>query len=292
MSTRTAHSLREAARHLIPRRLRVVLWRLMRANKRLWRLVQLTTLRTLDLVASNSPAVLRPWLGDRRDRFKVAIRPRLVPERRLQRSFREALAMLKERKDGMPLGDYLEFGVFNGTSMVCMYRALQELDLAGVRSFGFDSFAGLPQDATDPDEGGLWHPGQFAASCEFATMVLRHSGVDPGRVRLIPGWFDETLTNDTAESLGLETVSVVMIDCDLYASTRTALQFAAPFISGVAIFVFDDWHSGQLSRRGLGERRAFEEFLDEHPEFSATPLRELRYTRHAEVFLVEQRHSR
>ena len=48
---------------------------------------------------------------------------------------------------------------------------------------------------------------------------------DNGRVELVPGWFDESLTDETRSRLGIERASVIMMDCVLEASTLTALEF-------------------------------------------------------------------
>jgi hypothetical protein len=51
-----------------------------------------------------------------------------------------------------------------------------------------------------------------------------------------------------------------MLDCDLYSSSRAALDFSAPAIGPAAVLVCDDWrHSGED-----GQQRAFREFLEQH----------------------------
>jgi hypothetical protein len=77
-----------------------------------------------------------------------------------------------------------------------------------------------------------------------------------------------------------------MVDCDLYASTRKALEFCTPLIVDEAVLVFDDWDAGGLGARGVGERRAFEELLAEHPDLRAA---ELPAYEPARAFLVSRR---
>jgi hypothetical protein len=62
--------------------------------------------------------------------------------------------------------------------------------------------------------------------------------------------------------------SVIMVDCDLYASARTALHFSADLIVDEAVVFFDDWADAELAAKGLGERRAFEEFQAANPALS------------------------
>src|SRR3989337_4080318 len=68
----------------------------------------------------------------------------LVRPSELQPKFRKAVEFLINNLGASNVGDYLEFGVFQGTSLNCMYQTLMELKLDDVRLFGFDSFKGLP----------------------------------------------------------------------------------------------------------------------------------------------------
>jgi hypothetical protein len=159
----------------------------------------------------------------------------LVPLDELERVFRRALTYLRESSD-QSVGDYLEFGVFRGDSLLCMDRLRRELGLS-FRLFGFDSFEGLPA---------------LAAGDESL------------------GWYEKILTPALVRKYDLAKVSLIMIDCDLYSSTQTALEFSAPLIEDEAIVFFDDWDGGTgLAERGEGEARAYFEFLDRHPEFSS-----------------------
>ena len=214
---------------------------------------------------------------------RVKNRIRHVDEMKLHRSFQGALELLLDQSNGEPIGDYLEFGVYNGTSMICMHQVLRELKLDGPRLIGFDSFEGLPS-----DEEGVWRAGDFKSSLEFTQAVLSWSGVDWSRVVLVKGFFEDTLNASLAKQHEMEKAAVIMIDCDIYAGARDALEFCAPMIRNDAVIVFDDWHSG-LADQGMGEKRAFDELLGRHPEFSSTYLEGLSdYTDAAAVFHVRR----
>ena len=47
---------------------------------------------------------------------------------------------------------------------------------------------------------------------------------------LVAGWFDDTLNEATIQKHRITKASVIMIDCDLYSSTKAALDFCARFI--------------------------------------------------------------
>jgi len=69
-----------------------------------------------------------------------------INEGELLPQFREALRYLQEKMGAENIGDFLEFGVCQGTSLGLMYDELLDAGLNHVRLFGFDSFAGLPHD--------------------------------------------------------------------------------------------------------------------------------------------------
>lgn len=210
----------------------------------------------------------------------------LVPAEKLTQKYDEALRILEERaQPGEPLGDYLEFGVYQGTSLSCFHEALQSRPASTTRLFGFDSFDGLPPLASDDDDG-VWLPGQFKSSYEYTRAYLTKKGVDWNRTFLIKGWFNDTLGDALVEEYNIERASVVMVDCDIYSSAKQALEFSVRFIKGNAIIFFDDWHYNELDKQNMGEKRAFDEILQEHPQLHAQPLDDLIYHQNARVFLV------
>ncbi|NES01347.1 MAG: hypothetical protein F6J86_47610 [Symploca sp. SIO1B1] len=75
-----------------------------------------------------------------------------------------------------------------------------------------------------------------------------------------------------------------MVDCDMYLSAKEALNFCAPLIQEEAIIFFDDWYSQNLDQKNMGEKRAFDEFLQENPHFSTEKLGS--YTANAQIFRV------
>lgn len=208
--------------------------------------------------------------------LKGALSPEtLVPTEELLRVDRHALVHLRE--SAPPVGDYLEFGVYRGDSLLCMDRARREAGLL-FRLFGFDSFEGLPELAVDDQSLG-WTSGSFRSNYSSTRRRLTNNGIDWSRTVLVKGWYDETLTPELRDEHELTKASTIMIDCDLYSSTRTALEFSAPLIRDEAIIFFDDWDGGSgLAERGEGEGRAFREFLTEHSEFSATEFDSYHHT--------------
>jgi hypothetical protein len=198
---------------------------------------------------------------------EIRMRARLVDAEKLEERFREAIALL--HAEDVEIGDYLEFGVYNGTSLTCMHRALVASGNRHSRLIGFDSFEGLPPIAAT-DSGGHWRPGEFKSSLEFARRVLDYERVDWNRVELVKGYFDTTLTEQGRADLRIRRASVIMIDCDLYQSTKEALQFCGPAVVDQTVIFFDDWYP--LANQGLGEQKAFVEWLAADPTLKAREL--------------------
>jgi hypothetical protein len=233
---------------------------------------------------------LPPSLRLRLGRFQVRVAYMhglaLVPERELQRSYETALAMLGDQATSAG-STYLEFGVFVGTSMSCMYKAASSSGANGLRFVGFDSFQGMPEGVEQVDDQ-RWHEGQLHADMELTHQNMRRLGVPSSRIELVPGWFEESLTDETRQRLGLVRASVVMFDCVLSTSTRLALDFCTPLIAERAIFYFDDWNARNLAEQHLGERAAFDQWLAFHPELTAEEVPALHYSDDALAFLIRR----
>ena len=192
------------------------------------------------------------------------------------------LAIRSLQANNHVFGDYLEFGVSRGTSMVCMARALSRADLDKVRLIGFDSFEGMPSEAATQG----WEPGQFFSPVSTTKAYLKSEGVELGRVELVKGWFKDTLNHETAQALSLSKASLVMVDCDIYTASKEALWFVEPFIKDEAVIMFDDWGWRSDSNQ-IGQREAYTEFLERFPHFTSESLPA--YRPEAKVFRINRR---
>jgi hypothetical protein len=170
-------------------------------------------------------------------------------------------------------GDYLEFGVFRGTTFIHAYKWMST-QFAEMRFFAFDSFEGLPPISSIDASNGYssnFHQGQFACSEEEFRQNLRDHDVDMSRVRIIKGWFGETLNQTLTEEYGIDKIAAAWVDCDLYESTVPVLEFITPFLTTGSVIVFDDWRCFRNSPN-FGEKRACREWLSRNTD---TVLHEL-----------------
>lgn len=181
-------------------------------------------------------------------------------------------------------GDFLEFGVFRGERLMQAYdtvdfllkriksrkdpylRTCDPSTLERMRFFGFDSFEGLPEakgiDITEGQERWLGRGGFSASLSEVSSLVPRKA-LDSGRIRLVKGWFDQSLTPGLKQSQQLKSAAIVHIDCDYYESTVPVLEFVTDLLVNGSVLIFDDWwmYHGRSDR---GEQRAFYEWKERH----------------------------
>lgn len=206
----------------------------------------------------------------------------LVPPQTLINFFTSCLTKLKSISGGN-VGDYLEFGVFNGNSIGSMYLARNAIGMRSMRLFGFDAFQGLPP-GSEKEDAGVYQAGFYTCSFEQMQQCLTRRNVDPKEITWVNGWYNETLTEETAKKLELKKVWVAFIDCDTYSSSKAALNFLKPLITDSAILCFDDWKLYNLDVKGEGEYRSFNEFLESNPQFKAQEIKS--YNRKSRSFLI------
>ena len=136
-------------------------------------------------------------------------------------------------------GGYMEFGVYKGDSINLIASTLPDKII-----YGFDSFEGLPEDwRYDLQKGGFNVNGNLPKVNE--------------NVRLVKGWFNETLPSFVKEHP--EPCACIHVDCDLYSSTKPIFaELKNQIVSGTVI-AFDEYFNYPSWQEG--EYKAFMEFV-------------------------------
>jgi O-methyltransferase len=235
-------------------------------------------------IANHLPPRMRLQLSKLQLRLGYMQGMTLVPEDVLPETFEKALRYLgKDSAEASAV--YLEFGVYIGTSLACMYQAATAVGASKLRIIGFDSFEGMPE-GVEKEDGSHWKKGELYSDVRLTQQNLTRLGVPLKRVELVPGWFEDSLTDETRKRLGIATADIVMVDCVIGSATRVALDFLLPLITDRTIVFFDDWDIFDLEKRGLGEKAAFEAWLVEHPEVNAEELPSIIYSPNARSFVL------
>lgn len=195
----------------------------------------------------------------------------------------KAFKLAREEAGDAELGDYYEFGLFRGYTFLQAFKHCQSLGMDKVHFYGFDSFEGLPPAEGIDEADGRFFEGQFACSLEEVGKNLADNGMDSSRATLIKGFYEDSLTEALRSEHPFRPASVLMLDCDYYSSTKTAMEWMEPYIEAGTVLLFDDWFSYGDDNE-LGQQKALEEFLAAHPHYRVEPLWE--FQPHGKAFIL------
>ena len=169
-------------------------------------------------------------------------------------------------------GDYLEFGIASGNSLVEAVRTADRYRLPTMKFYGFDSFQGLPKSEGIDTYVNQYPEGKHAFSIEQVKKKFQKENVKLDKVTLVEGWFKDTLTEETKQRMPIKKAAVLWVDADLYESTRLALDFIVPYVQDGTILYLDDWMAFRANPK-YGEQRAFRDWLEKNPKISASEYR-------------------
>lgn len=163
-------------------------------------------------------------------------------------------------------GDYLEFGVFEGTSLIAAFendRRFRTADTPRRAFWGFDSFEGFKYFAAR-DEHPFFKEGDFASNYEQTRQRLERHFKGRAEWHLVKGYFEETIQTKTAPDFGIDKISVALLDCDLGTPALLALNFMASALQRGTVLILDDYFAYRGSQKE-GVAGAFCQFQTEHP---------------------------
>lgn len=221
-------------------------------------------------VNTASRRVVEPWLFDP-SRREIAYR---------REFFYNAFKAL--RFNGID-GDYVEFGSCGATTFALAHHEIWQRGHPA-RLWAFDSFQGLPEPGAD-DEHPMWREQTMATSLEEFHALCAQRGIPREAYTVVPGFYDETLTAMSPEDEP-RNIALAYIDCDLYSSTRTVLDFLRPRLKHGMIVAFDDYFCWSASQPA-GERKAHRELAAEDARWEWVPY--VQYGWHGQSFVIETR---
>jgi O-methyltransferase len=151
-------------------------------------------------------------------------------------------------------GDFVETGIWRGGACIMMAAVLAAYDERDRKVWGFDSFEGLPPPNAElyPSDRGdqLYRFPQLAVSMEEVTENFRRVGLWSDQVRLVKGWF-----KDTVPAAGVEKIAVLRLDGDLYESTIQVLDGFYPRLSPRGFCIVDDYGAMRNCRAAVEDYR-------------------------------------
>ena len=157
-----------------------------------------------------------------------------------------------------------ECGVYRGETLLGIAHLLREICGPGFRLIGFDSFEGFPEpDWQDALPDGSFHrralKGVFSDTSDRELRRRIHALGFEDQITLAKGYFENTLP-----AWKDKTFALVHLDCDLYQSYITCLNFFYPRVRPGGYIVFDEYDF--IADVYPGAQKAIDSFLADKPE--------------------------
>ncbi|KCZ85722.1 hypothetical protein HAD_08555 [Hyphomonas adhaerens MHS-3] len=165
-------------------------------------------------------------------------------------------------------GDYMEFGMFEGTSFIGAFEANRKTGTSESpkrKFWGYDSFEGFKY-SDEKDRHPFFREGDFKSSYDKVSKRIRKHFKDAAPWAITKGYVEDTIGGKTAAEIGIPKVAVALVDLDLGAPARVCLEVMSGSLQRGSIIIFDDYfaYQGRLDR---GVAKAFEDFKVDHPRF-------------------------
>jgi O-methyltransferase len=172
----------------------------------------------------------------------------MVPTPRLRTLWKLSHRVSAEHLEGA----FVECGSYNGGTGAILAHAAAR---SGRMVWLFDSFEGMPEPGAEDGERAKAWVGECLGQEAMVREVLTRVDVQPDRVRIVKGWFQDTLGPSPTGPIAL-----LHLDADWYDSTKTILEQFYDRVRPGGYLVLDDY--GQWP----GCRRALDEFLASQEE--------------------------
>ncbi len=172
-------------------------------------------------------------------------------------------------------GDYVEFGSWGGNTIHAAHEAVSALGQPR-HLWAFDSFDVLP-DSTDPrdERWKMAGPGFGGNGVQEFHDTCAQNGVPRHAYTAVEGYFEETLP-PLGTGGAPANIALAYVDCNMYVSTVTVLEFLLPRMKHGMIIGFDDyycWSPNHVS----AERAALHEFLVANPEWNFCRFKDIHW---------------
>ncbi len=181
-------------------------------------------------------------------------------------------------------GDYVEFGCCGGMTFALAYHEARRFEY-NTKLWSFDSFQGLPAPEGPKDAHPVWKQREMTTLLDQFYAICDSNKIPRDAYSVVPGFYKQSLSMNNTVSLP-ENISLAYIDCDLYSSTKTVLEFLMPRLKHGMIIAFDDyfcWSATQIS----GERKAMMELFSKDCRWEMVPY--MQFGWHGNSFVIEDK---
>lgn len=126
--------------------------------------------------------------------------------------------------------------------------------------YGFDSFEGFPDPVEKDEATPIKGKGFWANPPDTVLKVLRDGRLGEEvigeRIRLVKGWFDQTLSRYERR------IALLHLDCDLDESYKLSLETLSDKVQPGGVIMFDEYGD----TRWPGATKAIDAFFSDKPE--------------------------
>ena len=132
-------------------------------------------------------------------------------------------------------GDVIECGVYNGGTAAVLAQSATRSRLPRTLWL-FDSFLGMPETSAQDGPSAREHIGKEVGDQEKVDEILRMVGAQMDRVKVVPGWFQETFP-----TVSIPKIALLNIDADWYESVKLCLETFYDAVMPGGYVSFDDY---------------------------------------------------
>lgn len=160
-------------------------------------------------------------------------------------------------------GNFVECGVFQGASIICMVRTLQAMGRQ--RSIWlYDTFEGMPRpepidrfhSAREGEDIARWESCQRGSGSDWVRASLEdvRANIEPlgylGVIQYVKGMVEETIPGPgTAPG----PIALLRLDTDFYSSTKHELVHLYPRVVSGGVVIIDDYGAFRGSQKAVDE---------------------------------------
>lgn len=165
-------------------------------------------------------------------------------------------------------GEFVECGVWRGGSAMAIALTLLKMNETNRKIYMFDTFEGMSEpDENDNDINGIAASNLLAKSDKilnenniwcYSTLdevmkSVRKTNYPSENLIFIKGKVEDTIPKTIPNS-----ISLLRLDTDWYASTKHELEFLYPLVTTKGVVIIDDYGHWQ------GSRKAVDEYIQNH----------------------------
>ncbi|MCD4759805.1 TylF/MycF family methyltransferase [archaeon] len=181
-------------------------------------------------------------------------------------------------------GDWLEFGTYEGNSTILTMRLADKYKVP-LRIITFDSFEGMP---LIKSKLKIIKKGKFKTNYQIVKSNLKQYETDDIKVEVVKGYYKDTCNKQLVKHRNIKKISVLYIDCDIYESTKQALDFATPYLQNGSIIVFDEFY-GWFTDYKHSEYKAFKEWQQNNPNFELVEFHKFGNVHNSFILLIKEK---